>query len=383
MIKIEKRLDKIKIYVIKKKIFDEEIVSFLNELSKIIVKSKESRKNNELMAFGFWCRNTNLQKLKQKYSQKFLENKMGIGLLFHIPPSNVISNFAYSLLFGLLSGNTNVVRIPKRSLEFANVLISFINKKINRKSNISKMINFINYKDEKTNIDLSKISDGRLIWGSDETIKKFKNLKTKKNCKNIYFSDKYSMSILNSSEIIKLNDSSLTVLCKNFYNDSYLMDQNACSSPHIIFWKGKKIPLGQKIFWNKVYEIAKKNYKLDMFAAVDKYANTLIMSSNEKIKINNYENILIRIQLNKLSENLDKFRGRWGLFYEYIIKNNLNLPYSKKYQTLSYYGFNKNELKNLKDRSKNFSFNRVVPVGKSTEMNLFWDGNNLVSILSK
>ena len=383
MIKIEKRLDKIKIYVIKKKVFDEEIVSFLNELSKIIVKSKESRKNNELMAFGFWCRNTNLQKLKQKYSQKFLENKMGIGLLFHIPPSNVISNFAYSLLFGLLSGNTNVVRIPKRSLEFANVLISFINKKINRKSNISKMINFINYKDEKTNINLSKISDGRLIWGSDETIKKFKNLKTKKNCKNIYFSDKYSMSILNSSEIIKLNDSSLTVLCKNFYNDSYLMDQNACSSPHIIFWKGKKIPLGQKIFWNKVYEIAKKNYKLDMFASVDKYDNTLIMSSNEKIKINNYENILIRIQLNKLSENLDKFRGRWGLFYEYIIKNNLNLPYSKKYQTLSYYGFNKNELKNLKDRSKNFSFNRVVPVGKSTEMNLFWDGNNLVSILSK
>ena len=91
-----------------------------------------------------------------------------------------------------------------------------------------------------------------------------------------------------------------------------------------------------------------------MFAAVDKYANTLIMSSNEKIKINNYENILIRIQLNKLSENLDKFRGRWGLFYEYIIKNNLNLPYSKKYQTLSYYGFNKNELKNLKDRSKTF-----------------------------
>ena len=118
------------------------------------------------------------------------------------------------------------------------------------------------------------------------------------------------MSILNSSEIIKLNDSSLTVLCKNFYNDSYLMDQNACSSPNIIFWKGKKIPLGQKIFWNKVYEIAKKNYKLDMFAAVDKYANTLRISSNKKIKINNYENILIRIQLNKLSENLDKFRDR-------------------------------------------------------------------------
>ena len=71
---------------------------------------------------------------------------------------------------------------------------------------------------------------------------------TKKKCRNIYFSDKYSMSILNSSknnEIERLN----LLQCKNFYNDSYLMDQNACSSPHIIFWKGKKILLGQKIFF--------------------------------------------------------------------------------------------------------------------------------------
>ena len=383
MIKIKKKLNEKKINIIKKKEFDKEIISFLNELSKIIIQSKASRKNNELMAFGFWCRNTNLQEFRQKYSKKFLENKIGVGLLFHIPPSNVISNFAYSLLFGLLSGNTNIVRIPKRSIEFAKTLISFINKIIKKKSNISKMINFIDYKDEKTNINLSKICDGRLIWGSDKTIRKFKNLKTKKKCKNIYFSDKYSMSILNSSKIIKLNESSLTVLCKNFYNDSYLMDQNACSSPHIIFWKGKKVSLGQKVFWNKVYEIAKKNYKLDMFAAVDKYTNTLMASSNKKIKINNYENILITIQLNKLSENLDMFRGRWGLFYEYVVKNNLDLPYSKKYQTLSYYGFNKQELKNLEYKSKNFSFNRVVPIGKSTEMNLFWDGYDLISMLSK
>ena len=36
------------------------------------------------------------------------------------------------------------------------------------------MINFIDYKDEKTNMHLSKICDGRLIWGSDETIKNLK-----------------------------------------------------------------------------------------------------------------------------------------------------------------------------------------------------------------
>ena len=29
-------------------------------------------------------------------------------------------------------------------------------------------------------------------------------------------------------------------ITKKFYNDTYLVDQNACSSPHLILWLGKQ-----------------------------------------------------------------------------------------------------------------------------------------------
>ena len=44
-----------------------------------------------------------------------LNNKLGLGLAFHITPSNIPTNFAYSLIFGLLSGNSNVVKVPSRN----------------------------------------------------------------------------------------------------------------------------------------------------------------------------------------------------------------------------------------------------------------------------
>ena len=42
------------------------------------------------------------------------ELRLGVGLAFHITPSNMPTNFAYSLLFGLLSGNSNIIKVPSR-----------------------------------------------------------------------------------------------------------------------------------------------------------------------------------------------------------------------------------------------------------------------------
>ena len=39
---------------------------------------------------------------------------MSIGLVFHITPSNIPTNFAYSLLFGLLTGNSNIIKVPTK-----------------------------------------------------------------------------------------------------------------------------------------------------------------------------------------------------------------------------------------------------------------------------
>jgi len=118
-------------------IFENEIINFFETISNTILSKKKFSKFPDLVAFGFWCRKKNLISISENYQQK----QIGRGLVFHISPSNVPMNFAFSLAFGLLSGNSNLVRLP--SIEFPQVkLISnLINKIINKKGYKSAIYN--------------------------------------------------------------------------------------------------------------------------------------------------------------------------------------------------------------------------------------------------
>ena len=92
------------------KIFDKKIVSFLSEVSNRIMSSKKYNQFTDLATFAFWCRKKNIQALSKTY---FSDNLiMGRGCVLHICPSNVPMNFGYSLAFGLISGNNNIIKLP-------------------------------------------------------------------------------------------------------------------------------------------------------------------------------------------------------------------------------------------------------------------------------
>ncbi len=378
-------LVKIKTY----KPFNEDILKSIDSLSKKIIHSKEAKRSSEIMALGFWMRKSNIYSYKKRYDEDVTKFSNGLGMLFHVPPSNIETGFAYSLFFGLITGNTNILRLPKNSKKIANFLISKINSlKKYQKKILKELIYLVTFErnDELIN-DISNIADARLIWGSDETINFFKSLKTKISCRDMFFSDKFSLCLINSDDIVKLSKNEMNVLTKKFYNDTYLIDQNACSSPHLILWTGKNIENAKKKFWKKMSIVIKQNYNLKHFAAIDKFNSAMIYSAskNEKIKIDNNENYLIRINLKKLDKKIDKLKGKWGLFYEFNNKNKfiINLPFSKKYQTMTYFGYKKNEIEKMIDNSNIHSLNRLVPVGSSLDMNLYWDGYDIVSTLTR
>ena len=131
----------------------------------------------------------------------------------------------------------------------------------------------------------------------------------------------------------------------------------------------------------------KQNYNLEHYAAIDKLNSAMIYSAskNEKIEIDNHKNYLVRINLKKLDNKIDKLKGKWGLFYEFNNKSKfkIDLPFSKKYQTMTYFGYKKKEIEKMINNSKIHSLNRLVPVGSSLDMNLYWDGYDIVSTLTK
>lgn len=77
--------------------FSGEICEFLNDLSKEIMQSPESRLYPDLYSLGFWCRKGNIQKIKENYANSGY--RLGKGLCFHIAPSNIPINFAIFLSF--------------------------------------------------------------------------------------------------------------------------------------------------------------------------------------------------------------------------------------------------------------------------------------------
>ena len=89
--------------------------------------------------------------------------------------------------------------------------------------------------------------------------------------------------------------------------------------------------------------------------------------------------------LKDLDKNPDNLRGKWGFFYEFETRNLKKIAkyINNKYQTLSYYGLEKEKLKNFVLENNLSGIDRIVPVGQALEISLNWDGYDINSSLTR
>lgn len=366
--------------------FDDVVCNFLSSLSKNINNSNLLKDYSDIKTFAFMCRKSNIEKLRSKINQN--EFRRGLGLLFHITPSNIPTNFAYSLLFGVLSGNTNVIKVPSKKFPQIDLICKFINVTLKKYKKVRKMINIVRYQnnDEFTK-SISSKCDGRLIWGGDKTINEIRKFPMKEISRDIAFANRNSICLMNSSEILKLNKKDLNRLVQKFYNDTFLVDQNACSSPHVIFWYGNKTNKAKIKFWTELHYFAKNNYNLEYASSFYKYDRLLsdILTNTNYINHTNYGGYIYCINLKNKHINLTDLVSRWGYFYQFDIKNiNMVLNFSNNNtQTLTYFGFKKEMILKNFDLKYFKGIDRIVPVGQALDINLNWDGYDVINALTR
>ena len=369
--------------------FNDESINFLDVLSKELLNSGEAKIFPDVITFAFYCRKANLKKLKEKYNDKN-HLRLGIGVVFHIAPSNVPVNFAYSLICGILSGNKNVVRVPSKSFDQIKVIVNAI-KKISKQSifnSFSKSIILVRY-DHKVNYSeyFSSLCDVRIIWGGDETISNVRKNTIPARSFDITFADRYSLCIINSKNFLK--QKKYKHVAQGFYNDTYLFDQNACTAPHLIVWTGNdnEIFKAKKIFWKNLHDIVKTQHHVQPVIAVDKLTSFYNSAINlEKIKKeDSKDNLLWNVRLDSLDKDIEKYKCNSGFFSEYNAKsiNELSTIVNRKYQTLAYYGIEKSELIDFIKKIRPKGIDRIVPIGKTLDFSLTWDGYNLIDMLSR
>lgn len=362
--------------------FDDSLVDFLDRVSRILLKSTEAKSFPDVVTFAFWCRKASIRSLQKGYAD--LSDRLGRGVIFHIAPSNVAVNFAYSLAAGLLAGNANIVRLPSKAFPQVDLIIGALKQALDQK--IAPYFCLLKYGYDQTVTDwLSAVCDVRVVWGGDQTIANIRRSSLKARAMDVTFADRYSLCVINADAYLNSNEHKK--IAEGFFNDTYLTDQNACTSPRLVVWMGERIQEAQSVFWDRLNRLVEAKYDLQPVQSVGKYlAFCRHAAAGHPVHLaRGQDNLLVRVKLDKLSGIEMDYIGASGYFLEYVAEDLEEIVplCSSRCQTVSYFGFDVESLRMFLMNSRPRGIDRIVPIGKTLDFSLTWDGIDLIRSFSR
>ena len=411
--------------------YDDVVVDLLDDWSKEIKKNSAARRYPDVLTFGFFIRRGSIAKKKEEFENRAGEGvgfaRLGRGLAFHVAPSNVPVNCMFTLVFGLLSGCANIVRVPTKEFKQVDILCETLNNVLrkHRYDEIGSSIQVLRYdRDEKLlsgelyTAFFSRICDVRVIWGGDETVADIRSYPVTPRAKDITFADRYSLGIISTKAVAIATDDEIIQLASDFYNDTYLMDQNACSSPHLIGWlndlehpaseKDDSEISAQDRFWRAVADVALKRYDLADIKVSEKFLDLCEAASRDVYQndvgqvigldyykmdayimdFKSYGNNAVYVcDLEVLTrQTVEKLRGRFGTFFQKIVNQVSELRPAMddpKVQTCAVYGVDPEMVKNVIVENRYYGVDRVVPFGHTLDIDVIWDGYDLIGEMSR
>lgn len=371
-------------------VFDKSRIDFIAALSSFLLRKSDMSEFPDVVTFAFWCRRANLTKIATRSRSDYL--RVGLGLVFHISPSNVPVNFAFSLVFGLLAGNSCVVRLPSKESAAGTAIIDAIAQLLKTPSHapLSPFIHLIRFqREDRVSEFWLTAADGRVVWGGDSTVAHMRGLKSRPRSREVAFPDRYSLCIIGPKKILEASSDALKTLCAQLFNDIYLMDQNACSSPQLLVWVGEATAVldAKAKLWPVFTRYVESKYVLEPVHVMDKYVDACrnVLSNDNVTAVQQYKNLLYRIELDAISEQQHFQRGYFGTIHEVSIGalNELAPIINDRYQTLTYFGLDKVALSAFVVSCRLRGIDRIVPIGRALEMDAVWDGYDIVTHLSR
>ncbi len=361
--------------------FSEKAVTFLNAVSAKLLKTGKAY--SDVITFAFWCRKTALLTEKAKYETG--ELRLGRGIAFHSTPSNVPVNCAFSFAAGLLAGNPNIVRLPAKPYAQVDLICAAVKEVLDEQPEMKPYVVFVKFPPVQEICDyFSGICATRVVWGGDMTIAEMRKSPLPPRAKEITFADRHSILVLNADAVLTAEN--IDRLAQDFYNDTFFSDQNACTSPRIIIWTGKDKQAAKDKFWTAVHKLVADKYTLAPVQAVGKLAALYRAAAQKKARLEpHWDNFIYRIKVDELDAALPDLKYNSGFFFEYDAEslNEIAPVCTNKCQTMTYYGLSKDEIAAFIRSAAPQGVDRAVPIGKSMDFTLVWDGYDLIRELSR
>ena len=368
---------------------DQKAITFLNDISKILMAPNVRRDNPEFASLGFFLRRSNIESLLAKFTHTASQVNVPRGLVFHVPPANVDTVFMYSWALSVLAGNSNVVRISNRAGDATRRLLELISDVLEKADSVFKETQlFIEYeRNDDISEAISETCDLRVVWGGDETVRQFRKFPLSALSREISFPNRTSMSVVNLEIWSSSSSEVLSKVGDDFVRDIYWFDQAACSSPRVIFAIGPTSLLNEFIgsLGRVVIDaLQKRGISQDASVLMEKTVRSQVaLATGKASSVDEFRN---RNFVSLVSTN-GELREWCGVGAVNILHVNELSDVSKHVvrtdQTMTYFGFSEEQLSEFILRIGQLGVDRVVPIGSALDFSYIWDGMNLVSEFSR
>lgn len=361
--------------------FDPGRLAFCRDLSGALLRHPMARQHPELVALGFWLRDSHLKQLEQRSDAGSPGVvRRALGLVMHFAPANVDTLFVYSWVCSLLMGNSNVVRLSSQSTDVTDILLALLNELFARPEyqSIKKQNAFVTFPhDDPAASFLSLRADARIIWGGDEAVQAIRRLPCKPRCRDIPFADRYSAAVIDGDH---LSAADLSTLAERLWRDIQSYSQMACSSPRILFWLGSTA--NREALWSAVGALADRetwpSARQNEHLVVAQWLQAT-GACDAPVRLGSFNILPLS---GAIPEALNHHPGQ-GLCYLVEIDDLKELTVlDSRCQTLGYWGIERERLLNLMNTAPIRGMERVVPVGTALDFSTWWDGMDLFAHLS-
>jgi hypothetical protein len=346
-----------------------------------------ARRHPELGALAFWLRAASLRRLRP--AERPAVRRVPRGLAFHVPPSNVETMAAYSLMLSLLCGNANVVRVSPARGEVGELLCAALGRTLAapRFAAIEQATAVVAYGHEpEPTAELSSACDVRLVWGGDDTVRTIRAVPLGVHARDLAFADRFSLAALSAPAWLAATAAERDVLAGRLFSDVFWVDQQGCASPRLLAWCGDSAgEASGDLFARLQAEIERRGYLLPTAAVTAKLAAVAGAAIDLPVgRVRRISNELFVAELEHL-DRLPREIAEAGLLFEARLGSLAELAplLARADQTLVTHGFGAGELAGLVDAAAGRGLDRIVPLGTALSFSHRWDGMDLVEELTR
>jgi len=217
--------------------FSAEVMDFMHDLSERLMEDEAP----EVKALAFAIRPAQVKRLRTAFYSSGVR-RAPVGVVFHVPPTNVPTMFAYCWFYAVLTGNLSIVRVSPDSGGVAERVLGCIERLLAHDyTRLDEGNKFVRYgHDEHVSEALSSLCDLRIVWGGDETVEAFRRIPLPPHARELCFANRHSFAVIGADAFMRMGETERYEVAKAVYNDVYPFDQLACASPRIVFWVGEE-----------------------------------------------------------------------------------------------------------------------------------------------